>query len=357
MNKKTWLGIGIVVVIITVIFTQMKHPVKSGKSIKIGAALALSGDAAAWGEQERHGIDLALKDLASDNIDIVYADTFSTSKGTISAVQKLISMDGVKYIVGPTWLDTYPGSQNLIKGTDVMMVTPSANATTIQEPQVLPNLYSFWYRTEHDANMFAKIIRDSGKKTVSILALNDAYFVTFIDLLKKQLENTDVKVISTEYVNYGSDPKPTLEKQYVLKPEAVLVASYDPVVANKAYQYINQRYDASILKMATNIKEYLASDSNQTSLVNGYYFIKAKAADERFIERYENAFGLKPDFSASQAYDAVMFLAKTIKLGKVPVSFDTASFGTITFDEVHGITSNKQLYDVYKVIDGKEVLQ
>jgi branched-chain amino acid transport system substrate-binding protein len=359
MNKNIWIGLGIVIiVIIAVLLLKKPHTEVAGtEPFKIGAALALTGDAAAWGAQERQGIELAIDELGKENVQVTYEDTFSSSKGTLSAVQKLTSIDGVKYIVGPTWLDSYPGAQNLIKDKDVLMVTPSANATTIQQPENLANLYSLWYRTEHDADMYTKILKDSGKKSVAILALNDAYFTTFMDLLKLRLETAGIKVVSLEYANYGSDPKPTLQKQYALKPEAIMIASYDPSVANKAYQYVNQRFDKSVMRIGTNIKEYLSVDSNDLSLVNDYYSIKPKAANESFIKKYEAKFGSKPDFSASQAYDAVMFIAKAKKDGKAPLSLDTASYGMIAFDATHGIASDKQLYDIYKVVDGKEIVQ
>ncbi len=360
MNKKILIGLGIVIIVIVAVLLLKKPQVDklaAVEPVKIGAALALTGDAAAWGAQERQGIELAIEELGKENVQVVYEDTFSSSKGTLSAVQKLTSIDGVKYIIGPTWLDSYPGAQKLIKDKEVLMVTPSANATTIQQPDNLSNLYSLWYRTEHDADMYTKILKDSGKKSVAILALNDAYFTTFMDLLKPRLENAGIKVLSIEYANYGSDPKPTLEKQYALKPEAIMIASYDPAVANKAYQYINQRFDKSVMRIGTNIKEYLSVDSNDLSLVNDYYSIKPKTASESFVKKYEAKFGSKPDFSASQAYDAVMLIVKAKKDGKVPSSLDTASYGMITFDAVHGIASDKQLYDIYKVVGGKEIVQ
>jgi branched-chain amino acid transport system substrate-binding protein len=361
MKNKGVVVFGILLAIVAalvVVGVATKDRISSSENgFKIGAALALTGDAAAWGAQERNGIELALDDLAKENIHVIYEDTFSSSKGSFSAVQKLMSVDGAKYIIGPTWLDSYPGAQSLIKGTDVTMVTPSANASTIQQPENLPNLYSLWYRTEHDADMFTKILKNSGKKSVAILALNDSYFTTFMELLKPRLENAGIKVVSIEYVNYGSDPKAALQKQYGLKPEAIMIASYDPAIANKAYQYVNQRFDASIMKLGTNIKEYLAVEGNGANLVNDYYYIKPKAVSDAFLKKYEARFGSKPDFSASQAYDSVMLIANTYKTGKAPTTLETASYGTITFDSVHGITSSKQLYDVYRIVDGKEVLQ
>ena len=102
MNKKyTWIAIVVIIVILIAVFSHKSSAPTSTGPIQIGAALALTGDAATWGEAERNGINLALKEINANggingrNLELATEDTKSSSKDSVSAVQKLINFDNV----------------------------------------------------------------------------------------------------------------------------------------------------------------------------------------------------------------------------------------------------------------------
>ena len=65
--------------------------------IKIGALLPLSGDAAAYGENVKQGIELALK---GTNFEVIYEDGKCEGPDAVTAIQKLINLDGVVGVIG-----------------------------------------------------------------------------------------------------------------------------------------------------------------------------------------------------------------------------------------------------------------
>ena len=177
MNKKTlWILIGLIVIVLVVWLYKAKNPaVTSNSTIKIGAALALTGDASTWGEAEMNGINLAVNQINAaggvngKKIEIVTEDSKSTSKDSISAVQKLTSFDGLKYIIGPTWLDSYPGAQGVVKGKDILLISPSASITAVQQGGVTPNVFSVWYRVDALTDGLAKTMKDKGETKVALV--------------------------------------------------------------------------------------------------------------------------------------------------------------------------------------------
>jgi len=93
--------------------------VQDEEMIKIGGAFAFTGFASGWGEVERNAISLAIEEINNaggingKHVKLIAEDTLSDGTKTVSAVQKLINVDGVKIIIGPTWLDTFGGAAPL----------------------------------------------------------------------------------------------------------------------------------------------------------------------------------------------------------------------------------------------------
>lgn len=92
-------------------------------SIKIGAILPLTGDSAAWGEQGKYGIELAVEEINAKGgingkkLEVVYEDSQAIPKNAIISIQKLINIDKVPAVVGDivsaTTLAMAPIARNL----------------------------------------------------------------------------------------------------------------------------------------------------------------------------------------------------------------------------------------------------
>src|SRR5437762_2745471 len=73
----------------------------TGSSLQLGAILPLTGDVASYGVAAKRGIDLAVDDVnnhggvAGRTIRVIYEDDQGQSSKTISAMQKLTSLDKV----------------------------------------------------------------------------------------------------------------------------------------------------------------------------------------------------------------------------------------------------------------------
>ena len=79
---------------------------KKSDTLKIGLINPDTGELATYGEKIRRGIEIAEEEIASKNllngrkIEVIKEDTKGDSKQSLSAVQKLINIDKVKYIIG-----------------------------------------------------------------------------------------------------------------------------------------------------------------------------------------------------------------------------------------------------------------
>src|ERR1043166_7021961 len=128
MKTKYW--IVLLVAAITCI-TVMYKLSKNDDAIKIGAAVGETGICADWGEGEFKAAQLAVDEansvggIAGKKIELIAEDTQCDAKGTINAVKKLIDVDHVESIIGPTWGDSFQGSYPLITSAHIVAVSPS----------------------------------------------------------------------------------------------------------------------------------------------------------------------------------------------------------------------------------------
>jgi len=77
--------------------------IKPGEKVRIGAAMALSGDLAVLGEDIKYGIDLILEDIPDIKgfpVEIVYEDDMCTGEGGTAVGNKFAADPTILAVVG-----------------------------------------------------------------------------------------------------------------------------------------------------------------------------------------------------------------------------------------------------------------
>jgi len=111
-------------------------------TIKVGVIGTLTGYGAYYGEQEVKGILLARDEINSAGgidgklIELVVEDSQSSPAVSITALQKLISVDNVQYVIGDSWTSTTVAMVPVANENEVILISPIA---------ILDNLGEFEY--------------------------------------------------------------------------------------------------------------------------------------------------------------------------------------------------------------------
>ena len=101
-NKKIFASLAIVVIFGVITLITHTKTSKNTTKIKIGVIVPLSGEGAQFGEEIKNGIEIALKqNNLRDRFEIIYEDGKIDPKTSLSAYQKLSSLDKVNIIIGP----------------------------------------------------------------------------------------------------------------------------------------------------------------------------------------------------------------------------------------------------------------
>lgn len=373
MSQKTkWLFIsGIVLLIIGTMFFLGKPPSQntSFKTIKIGAALGLTGDGASWAEMSLKGITMALDEINKKGgvdgkkIELVVEDTKSNAKDSISAVQKLITIDKVVSIVGPTWLDVYPGAQGVVENKNVILVSPDAGAEAVHTSKTFPNTFSSWYRSQPKVELVMDYLAKNNIKKIDIIHQNDSYYVDLGNRMEKEAKKRGIEIVRREKINVGEgDFKTLLTKIKTDDIDMTFFALYDQKGTSNFFKNRAALYPS--LKIITDEfgQDYINNKEYQ-DYIDGIIFFSALRDDALFEKRFEDTFGIKPLFGASNAYDATHIIIKAYKNSPNDLAgyvqkktFNTVTFGEMKFDEINGVDTKNQQFIMKKIEHGEAVV-
>ena len=146
--------------------------------IKIGGAFALTGDAAGWGQDEQRAAQLAVDETnALGGIDgrqimLVSEDTATDSKGTLNAIRKLIDVDHVPAIIGPTWGDSFASITAPIgEENGVVQITPSGAIEVAEETINYTYFFSTYYPLRSEIETHIQFLKAHNYTRVAMIRL------------------------------------------------------------------------------------------------------------------------------------------------------------------------------------------
>jgi branched-chain amino acid transport system substrate-binding protein len=317
MNKTTKTILGVVIVIIAAFLVwygvskKPQAPV-SKEPIKIGAILPLSGSAAAYGNQIKNGIDLAVKEINDPRIIVLYEDSKCDPKEGVTVYNKLVNVESTKIIIADFCSSVTVALIPLVQNDQVLAITPGAAAKKISGSGIFRNHITMDQKT----GLLGKF---ASKKFKRVAILYDQSAEAFIDaknaFTKNYLEVPGNEIVTTETFKQGdADFKTQLLKIKYFNPEAIYVGSYGKEGALIVKQIKELGIKAQILtddwlldpKVFSTIKD----------LAEGIIFGTTKFdkdSSPEFWNLYKSNFGEEPSIFSAQGYDTVKIIYSIIK--------------------------------------------
>ncbi len=333
------------------------------EKIKIGVMIPLTGDAASYGESVKKGIELAKKQFKAENVQLVYEDSKCDGTQSVSAINKLISVDKVVAIIGELCSDATLPAAPIAEQNKVVMISPASTAPNLTQAG------DYIFRTvPSDASQGAfgaKLVAAKGYTKLAVLYVNNDYGVGFNDVLKKEFPKmgVDTEVVASEAVEKQAvDVKAQLTKIKGAKPDALYIISNSPETAVAALKQAKELG----LNVALFGAEGLKNDDitkGAESAAEGLIVSSVSTGSTGFVQAHNSSYSENPGPFSAQAYDAFQALntaisngAKTgeeIKNNLNGMSFQGVS-GMIEFNKDGDVSGN---YSVFVVKDGKFVAE
>lgn len=365
MNKKiTWGLVALIVIVVISISLMNKNAAPAGDTYKIGGAFALTGDIAAYGEADRDGAQLAVDEINAKGgvngkkLELLVQDTRSTAKDTVSAFLKLKSVDGAKYFM-VSFADTYPGTESLVDA-DELFISPDAGVEVMNRPVMHKNVFGTWYRTQPKSDLAVEHMAKTGKKKLYLVVNNDGYYATVVDYMKQAAEKYGVQIVGVDLLGQNADSKTFLPKVKASGADTLFFGVLD----NSLYvDFLKHKQDflkGIAIYGDEAVTQYLVPD--YAKYLEGTYFYANIEPPQKFLNDYKTKFNKDPQINASVAYDTVYVMAQEMKDQPKNIdsymrsrSFDTVSYGTVTFDELGGIKTDAKYFVMKQVSGGKAV--
>jgi branched-chain amino acid transport system substrate-binding protein len=301
--------------------------------IKIGAAEALTGNAAQYGTPIRKGFELAIGEINGSGgihgqkIELIIEDEQGKKEEAINVFKKLIFQDKVLMLFGPTLSNSALASDPVAQSANVVVFGTSNTADGIT------SIGNYVFRNSvTEADILPATLRVATRKTglkkVAVLYGNDDIFTkSGYDNFKKALHDTKIPVTTTETFAKGDvDFKPQLTKIKASNPDAIvlsaLVAEGAPIMVQARQLGISLPFIGGNGMNSPRVFE-LAKDSAGNLWVGSPWSVENPAAEnKRFIGAYQKTQATLPDQFAAQAYDALYIVAQALKKIKISGKLD-----------------------------------
>ena len=130
-EKVKWIvGILVVIIVIIGISSSNTKQVFNGP-IKIGLILPLTGDAADIGQAQKNAVELALEQLKDSNIQLIFEDDRLQTNDAVTAAQKLVNVDKVDAIIGPSWSGAALAVAPIAESSKTLLISPTASTPSL----------------------------------------------------------------------------------------------------------------------------------------------------------------------------------------------------------------------------------
>ena len=329
-----------------------------GGTLKIAILAPLSGDVATFGESTRDGAMMAIDEWNADGgvlgqqIETIVEDSQCSAEAAVSAANKVIDQDGVKFIIGEVCSSASIPISEVAMAKGVLQMSPTSTnpSVTVDEFGKTKGLiFRACFIDPFQGTVAAKFALDNlGVKTAAVLLdQGNDYVRGLAEYFRDAFEAGGGQVVVWEtYTGEDQDFSAILTKVKDAAPDILYLPDY--------YSTVNliaaQAREKGVTAVMMGGDGWDSPDLDTEAVDGGYHTNHYSAEDPRpevqdFVSKYQEKYGAVPDALATLAYDAtnILLLAmeeagsadpEAVAKALEEMSFDVVS-GHISYDELH----------------------
>ena len=296
---------------------------------------------------------------------MITEDTFCDGKGTASAVQKLISVNKVEVILGPTWGDSFQSGFPIAQKAGIVSISPSAAMEALEFTGASNDrVYSTWFPQRSEIEFLQKYAVRKGVKEFVVLYENDPFTEMMAKLFESEAVKVGIKISHSEETTLGADDYRTVIAKVKAYPNAAVFISFiAPEIKAKFLKQFKELGLKNTVFSSADIENQALLDSFP-KVLEGVVFGSAKITGNTvdFVNKHKAKFGTEPQGAAAgQAYDAANILIEALKKGPVSdlntnitkVSVPGTTVKEVKFNDKHQVVGGG--YTLKTIKDGQFV--
>lgn len=239
--------LALVLVLTGCVSTSTQVDENTVETVKLGIIAPMSGDAAAYGEQVQKIASYYLPKLNEEaaksgkKYELIYEDGKCSGTDSVSAFQKLVDIDGVKFIVGGICSSETLAIAPLTKDGGVLVTSPGSSNPDVDGAS--PYTFTFSYSDDTVGKTLAKELSAFDK--VAVITEQNDFNVGIQKVLLAELKNySNVTVVADEvFPKGGTDFRSILEKVKLAAPDVVLLNPNPGVTAENLVKQMAELKD------------------------------------------------------------------------------------------------------------------
>lgn len=295
------------------------------RTVTIGAALSMTGAAAAYGANQKNGVQLAVEEINASKfipgvkLEVVIEDDGSVREQGINVFQRLINQYKVSAIIGPTLSTTATAADPIAQAAHVPVVPVSNTA-----PKGITDIGDYVWRVSlTEAQVIPSAIKKAqqklGFKTAGVLYGNDDVFTKAgYDVMKDTLEKMNIKILATQtFAKPDRDFNAQITALKNLNPDVLVVSALIENASAIVTQARQLGYKGPIIGGNGFNNPVLMKNAGPAAegviVGTAWFSASTDPANVRFKKAAE-AKGWSPDQFAAQAYTGVYVVAEAIRL-------------------------------------------
>lgn len=347
----------------------------SGDSITIGTVTTNSGTAAAYGEAEVNGFELAVSEINAKGgingkkVKLESMDDKGDATEASNAYNKLAGDNNVLAVAGPTISATTAAVAPLADQSKLVTIAPAATSDSIETGNYL---FRTCFKDSYQGEVAARFAAENLKvKKVAVLyGTGDPYSSGVGEAFAKAAEKLGLEVVDKESSSSADDTEYSAQLQKIQASGAELL--YAPYYYSVAGPYIIPQarsvgFEGYVMGPDGYDGLKLTGDKSQ---YNKTYYTTHYSADDNtntkvqdFIKSYKSKNNAEPNTFAALGYDTIYMIKQAIeKAGENATREDVRNaVAGMTFDGVTGkFTMDKsgsptKSVTVLEMKDGKPV--
>jgi branched-chain amino acid transport system substrate-binding protein len=304
----------------------------SGKTIKLGAILSITGAGGVYGPQSRDGANLAVKQINASGgvngaqISLTINDDASDKAQSAQVAQKLIQSEQDLALLGPTLSNSAVAVHPLAETLKTPILAVSTTGIHIVPdcnfPATAPCKYVFRDSLGEETAIPTNIksyAEDGKPKTgVLLVAQDDKFSSDGGTIVQNTVAQYNINLLKTIKFNKAeADLSPYVTQAVQAKPDVIFITSLGGIPAKIMTEARKQGWQGQFLggngfNTAT-VSAQAAGAGKGARSASAWYLGNTFASNKEFVDAYKAEYSKDPDQFAAQGYTAIKILADAAK--------------------------------------------
>lgn len=290
------------------------------KKFKLGAILALSGNAASAGEACRNGMTLAYDSLPQqtrDQFEIIYEDDGNVPRNTIAAFNKLTAADGINAAVGFS-SGTSAVIAPLAEQKKLPLIAVASDSRIVNQRKYVVN---FWVTPEEQMKVLMAHLAKLRYRRIARVSATQEFLVAIRDAFDRSNRGVVEVVLDEEFATDVKDFRSFLTK---LKSLGEVDAIYVQLYFGQVGLFAKQARELGVALPLFAVETF--EDSNEVKVsagaLIGQWYVQADDGQGEFLKSYQAKYPGASTYSAGNCHDIVLLVADALQQGKAPGHFN-----------------------------------